>query len=394
MSPQFSNRIGKTPSSFIREIFKYLEIEGMISFSGGFPNPESFPIAELSDAAKEVLDTEGKHILQYSGTQGYAPLREWISARYLERFELKVDPSEILIVNGSQQALDLIAKVFINEGDGILMENPAYLGAIQSFSLFEPSFFHATLHEDGIDVDEVDRYLSTEKIKLMYTVPNFQNPSGITYSKENREALAKVIKKHDVILIEDDPYGELRFMGESQKPIKTYAYDQVIMMGSFSKIISPGLRLGWVTAPKGIIEKLVIAKQASDLHSNALSQYLIYDFLSKHNVNTQIQKILDMYRIRREAMVDALELYLPKDCSYTKPEGGMFLWVTLPQGLTSMGLFQRAVDKKVVFVPGDPFYTSGENHPSLRLNYTNSDPKEITEGIKRLAEAIEEERSA
>lgn len=394
MSPQFSNRIGKTPSSFIREIFKYLEIEGMISFSGGFPNPDSFPVDALSESALEVLKTDGKHILQYSGTQGYAPLRQWISDRYLKRFDLKIDPSEILIVNGSQQALDLIAKIYINEGDGILMENPAYLGAIQSFSMFEPSFFHATLNEEGIDVAEVDRYLSTENIKLMYTVPNFQNPTGITYSNQNREALAKVIQKHDVILIEDDPYGELRFMGEAQKPIKHFAYDQVIMMGSFSKIVSPGLRLGWVTAPKGIIEKLVIAKQASDLHSNALSQYLIYDYLSKQDVQAQIQKILEMYRIRREAMVDALERYLPKDCTYTKPEGGMFLWVTLPLGLTSMGLFQRAVEKKVVFVPGDPFYTTGENHPSLRLNYTNSNPEEITEGIRRLALAIEEERSA
>lgn len=391
MNPQFSKRIHGVKKSFIREIFKYLEIEGMISFSGGFPNPDSFPVQEISEAALTELQNEGKKILQYSGTEGYLPLRTWISERYKKRFDLTVDPSEILIVNGSQQALDLIGKVFINEGDHIMMENPAYLGAIQSFSMFAPTFHHATLKEDGIDVKEVQDLLEKHPIKLLYTVPNFQNPSGITYTNDVRKALGEVISKTDVVLIEDDPYGELRFLGNTKIPLKKFAYDNTIMLGSFSKIVSPGLRLGWVVAPKDILEKLIVAKQASDLHSNVLSQHLIYRYLKDNDIDTQVKKIVEMYRIRRQAMVDALDDFMPKSVTYTKPEGGMFLWLTLPKGLSSMGLFEKAAAKKVVFVPGDPFYTEGENHPTCRLNFTNSNPDEIRLGIQRLAEAIEEE---
>lgn len=391
MNPQYSNRIHGVKKSFIREIFKFLEIEGMISFSGGFPNPDSFPVQEISEAVLAELKQDGKKILQYSGTEGYLPLRKWISERYKQRFDLVVDPSEILIVNGSQQALDLIGKVFINEGDSILLENPAYLGAIQSLSMFQPEFHHATLNEDGIDVAEVKELLDKHPIKLMYTVPNFQNPSGITYSNEVRKELGELISKTDVVLIEDDPYGELRFIGEDKIPLKKFAYNNTIMLGSFSKIVSPGLRLGWVVAPKDILEKLIVAKQASDLHSNVLSQHLIYRYLKDNDIDAQVKKIVEMYRIRREAMVEALDTYMPKSVRYTKPEGGMFLWITLPHGLSSMGLFNKAAAKKVVFVPGDPFYTEGENHPTCRLNFTNSNPDDIRIGIQRLAEAIEEE---
>lgn len=394
MNPQFSDRIKVVKKSFIREIFKYLDVEGMISFSGGFPNPESFPIQAISDATQKVLAEDGKKILQYSGTEGYLPLRQWISERYLKRFDLKIDPSEILIVNGSQQALDLIGKCFLNKGDHILMEKPAYLGAIQSLSMFEPVFHHATLTEKGLDIEEVKDVLSSAPIKLLYTVPNFQNPSGITYSLESRKALAQSLEGSDVVLIEDDPYGELRFLGDHIDPIKKFAYDRTIMLGSFSKIVSPGLRLGWVVAPKAIMERLIVAKQASDLHSNVLSQYAVHRFLMDNDIDAHIAKIKSMYQSQREAMVLALEEFMPEGIEFTKPEGGMFLWVTLPKALTSMGLFERAAAAKVVFVPGDPFYTEGENHPTMRLNYTNSKPEEIRIGIERLARCIKEELAA
>lgn len=391
MKPQFSDRIHNSEPSFIREIFKYF-VPGMISFSGGFPNPDSFPVEALSGAASKAINENGVRLLQYSSTQGLVELRQWIAQRYKQRFDMNVSADEILIVNGSQQALDLIGKVFLNKGDHILLEDPAYLGAIQSFTMFEPSYHLAKLNEDGIDVDQVKEILKNEPIKFIYTVPNFQNPSGITYTEENREALMNAVRGSNVVIIEDDPYGELRFIGEHKTPIKKMLSDQTVMMGSFSKVISPGIRLGWVCAPKVIMDQLIVAKQATDLHTSQLSQYTIYQYIKDNDIDAQINRTLELYRVRREAMISAIETYFPKDCSYTKPEGGMFVWVTLPDPMSAMKLFYRAVKMNVVFVPGDPFYISGKDYSTMRLNYTNSDPEEIIEGIKRLAQAIQEER--
>lgn len=387
MQLRFAKRMSKAKKSFVREIFKFLGDPEMISFSGGFPNPSSFPIEGIKAAAIKVLDSDGANALQYSSSEGYLPLRQYIASRYDKRFGLKVDPSEILIVNGSQQAFDLIAKVFLDVQDTIVIEHPAYLGALQSFSFYEPVFKEVKLTETGLDLDQLADRLK-ENPKLMYVVPNFQNPTGLTYSAENRIAVAQLLKKTDTILIEDDPYGELRFKGSDNKPIKTYLDDQTIMLGSFSKIVSPGMRMGWVVAKKDIMDKLIIAKQASDLHSNYFTQRVICQYLLDNDIDQHIQTIKAMYLAQREQMLLSIKKYFDPSITYTEPEGGMFLWVTLPVGISAMKLFENAVVEKIVYVPGDPFYADQDNANTLRLNYTNSTPQEIEEGIQRLAKVF------
>jgi 2-aminoadipate transaminase len=379
--------MSKTKKSFVREIFKFLGDPEMISFSGGFPNPSSFPIDGIKAAAIKVLDADGANALQYSSSEGYLPLRHYIASRYDQRFGLKVDPSEILIVNGSQQAFDLIAKVFLDIQDTIVIEHPAYLGALQSFSFYEPTFKEVKLTETGLDLDQLAQALK-DNPKLMYVVPNFQNPTGLSYSAENRMAIATLLKQTDTILIEDDPYGELRFKGTDNKPIKFYLDDQTIMLGSFSKIVSPGMRMGWIVAKKDIMDKLIIAKQASDLHSNYFTQRVLCQYLQDNDIDQHIQTIKAMYLAQREQMLSSIRKYFDPSITYTEPEGGMFLWVTLPVGISAMSLFENAVVEKIVYVPGDPFYAEGDNLNTLRLNYTNSTPQEIEEGIQRLAKVF------
>jgi len=390
MSIVFAERMNKVQKSFIREILKVTENPEIISFAGGLPNPLSFPIKETQEASQKVLTENGNSILQYSTTEGYLPLRQYIAERYLKRFGLKVEAKEILITNGSQQALDLIGKVLLNKDDNIIIERPGYLGAIQAFSIFEPVFQSVPLNEDGIDIDLLESALDIYKPKLFYTVPNFQNPSGITYSAQNREMVANTLKKHSTILIEDDPYGELRFIGQDLPPIKTYLGDMSIMLGSFSKIVAPAMRLGWICAKGEIMEKLIVAKQAADLHTNYYSQRIVHQFLIDNDLENHIKKIKQMYKNQRDCMVSMIERYFPEEVKSTKPEGGMFLWVTLPKGISSLDLFDLAAKENVAFVPGDPFYVNEKNTNTLRLNYTNCSEEMIEEGIKRLAKATRE----
>ncbi|MEQ8198847.1 MAG: PLP-dependent aminotransferase family protein [Clostridiaceae bacterium] len=388
MSIEFAERMSKVQKSFIREILKVTENPEIISFAGGLPNPESFPVKEIEEASQRVLTENGNDVLQYSTTEGYLPLREYIAERYFKRYGLKVEARDILMTNGSQQALDLIGKVLVDKGDNIIIERPGYLGAIQAFSLYEPVFQSVPVNEEGIDIEQLENALELYKPKLVYTVPNFQNPSGITYSKGNREMVASALKKHDTILIEDDPYGELRFIGQGLPPIKTYLGDNSIMLGSFSKIVAPAMRLGWICAKGEIMEKLVVAKQAADLHTNYYSQRVVHQFLMDNDLENHIKKIRQMYKSQRDCMVSAIERYFPEEVKSTKPEGGMFIWGTLPEGISSMDLFELASNENVVFVPGDSFYDDEKNVNTFRLNYTNSSEEMIEEGIRRLARAI------
>ncbi|AND83798.1 aminotransferase class I/II-fold pyridoxal phosphate-dependent enzyme [Clostridium tyrobutyricum] len=388
MSIKFAERMNKVQKSFIREILKVTENPNIISFAGGLPNPLSFPIKEVEEASIKVLNENGSDVLQYSTTEGYRPLREYIAQRYLKRFGLKVDADEILITNGSQQGLDLLGKIFLNKDDNVLIERPGYLGAIQAFSIFEPVFNSVPVNNDGVDIDLLEKSLAMNSPKLFYTVPNFQNPSGTTYSENNRKAAADILKKYDTILIEDDPYGELRFIGEDLQPIKTYLGDKSVMLGSFSKIVAPAMRLGWICAKGEIMEKLITAKQAADLHTNYYSQRVVHQFLMDNDIEDHIKKIRKLYKGQRDCMVSMIERYFPEGIKSTKPEGGMFLWVTLPEGISSLELFDLAAKENVAFVPGDPFYVNVKGSNTLRLNYTNSDEKSIEEGIKRLARAI------
>jgi 2-aminoadipate transaminase len=389
MTTIFADRMGNTRKSFIREILKVTQQPEIISFAGGLPNPGLFPVEEIAAASAKVLSEDGKNALQYSTTEGYLPLREFIAQRYLEKNGLKIDPNEILITNGSQQSLDLIGKVFLNKGDRVIIESPGYLGAIQAFSLFEPEFSNVPLLDDGIDTDMLDSTLSEGSAKLFYTVPTFQNPSGITYSRQKRIDTAEILDRHNVICVEDNAYGELRFAGDDLPTIRNYS-DNTILLGSFSKIIAPGLRMGWICAKKEVMEKLLIAKQAADLHSNYLSQRIIHQYLLDNDIDKHILKIKNAYGIRRDLMVNMMTEHFPEEIAYTKPEGGMFIWVTLPPGISSTDLFELAIKENVVFVPGSPFYTEdGIGNNTLRLNFSNSDFEQIEEGIKRLALCLE-----
>ncbi|WP_319507255.1 PLP-dependent aminotransferase family protein [uncultured Methanolobus sp.] len=389
MTTIFADRMENTRKSFIREILKVTQQPEIISFAGGLPNPGLFPVEEIAAASAKVLSDEGKNALQYSTTEGYLPLREFVAQRYLKKNGLQIDPDEILITNGSQQSLDLIGKVFLNKGDRVIIESPGYLGAIQAFSLFEPEFSNVPLLDDGIDTDILDRTLSEGSAKLFYTVPTFQNPSGITYSRQKRIDTAAILDSHNVICVEDNAYGELRFAGEDLPTIRNHS-DNTILLGSFSKIIAPGLRMGWICARKEVMEKLLIAKQAADLHSNYLSQRIIHQYLLDNDIDKHILKIKDAYGERRDLMVDMMAEHFPQEIGYTKPEGGMFVWVTLPDGISSMDLFDHAIKENVAFVPGSPFYTEdGIGNNTLRLNFSNSDFKQIEEGIKRLAVCLE-----
>lgn len=387
MKYNFAQRMSKTPRSFVREILKVTENPEIISFGGGLPNPQSFPVKAISNAVNQLLAENGSDALQYSTTEGYEPLREYIAQRYFSQ-GLNVTADEILITNGSQQCLDLVGKVFVDKDDKILLEKPTYLAAIQAFSLYEPEFKSVPLQKDGVDLDALEDILSNENIKLFYTVTSFQNPTGITYSKRKREKLAKLLKKYETVLIEDNPYGELRFMGDFIPPVKS-CLNEGILFGSFSKIVSPGMRLGWIVAPAEVMDKLIIAKQASDLHSNYFTQRVVYQYLKTNPIDEHIQKIRNLYKNQRNLMIRMMEKYFPPEVEYTQPEGGMFLWVTLPPGTSSMELFEMAIEENVAFVPGQAFYADGSGENTLRLNFTNSDDKSIEEGIQRLGLAIE-----
>lgn len=388
MDTIFADRMATVPRSFIREILKVTEDPEVISFAGGLPNPEFFPVAAIAQAAFRVLSEDGKNALQYSATEGYPPLREYIAERYLRTKGLKIAPEEILITNGSQQALDLLGKALLNKGDTVVFERPAYLGAIQAFSIFEPSFAVVPLRADGMDVDALAELLGRIRAKLVYTVPNFQNPSGLTYSRENRLEVAGVLRGHDTFLVEDDPYGELRFMGENLPSMREYLGERAVLLGTFSKTVSPGLRLGWICARGELMEKLVIAKQAADLHSNYVAQRIVHRYLMDNDLDGHIAKIREAYRVQRDMMVAAIERHCPSDIECTKPEGGMFLWMTLPEGVSSLDLLEVAMMDKVAFVPGQAFYVDGGGANTLRLNFSNSDGDKIEEGISRLGRAI------
>ncbi len=386
MKELFADRMSKVPRSFVREILKVTENRDIISFAGGLPNPISFPHKEIAEVAAVVLSDFGDEALQYATTEGYRPLRNYIANSY-QKSGLEVEPDNILMINGSQQGLDLIGKVFLNRDDVMLIERPTYLAAIQAFGLYEPKFVSIPLLDDGIDMDILKNRLDALNPKLFYSIPNFQNPTGISYSQKKREELGRLFNENNTVFVEDNPYGEIRFMGKDLPPVMSYLENSVLL-GSFSKIVSPGMRMGWIVADNEVMNHLVTAKQASDLHSNFLMQMIVYRYLTGYDVETHLKKIRELYRIQRDCMVSMIKKYFPSDVRYTKPEGGMFLWVTLPDGMSSMELFKVAVDENVAFVPGEAFYSDNPELNTLRLNFSNSNEKKIEEGIKRLGSAI------
>lgn len=385
----FSDRIADVPRSFIREILKVTLSKDVISFAGGLPNRDLFPVEEIKEATQKVFAIYGSDIFQYSNSEGHLKLREFISARYRQKKNLNIPVDNILITSGSQQALDLLGKVLLNDRDGLVIEEPGYLGAIQAFSLYKPRFLPVKINETGMDTDRLRELVVSEKPKMMYTVPTFQNPSGISYTPDNRREIAKIIERTPTILIEDDAYGDLRFTGESKESFKALLPEQCVLTGSFSKTIIPGFRLGWVVASDAIMDKLIVAKQAADLHTSHFTQSIIYQYLKDNDVDQHIRIIREAYGKQCHAMLRAMEDHFPKEMKFTRPDGGMFTWAELPEELHSLELFDLAAKDNVIFVPGDPFYVGKTKTRTMRLNFSCVDEATILVGIQRLGKAIQ-----
>jgi 2-aminoadipate transaminase len=385
----FSSRARALQSSAIREILKITERPEVISFAGGLPAPATFPVDQMRLALEKVLINNGREALQYRTTEGYAPLREWIAAR-VGTPDAPVSPDEVLIVSGSQQGLDLLAKALVDPGDTLLVETPTYLGALQAFSLFSPQFVSVASDEDGLLPDALGE--SMRGAKFLYCLPNFQNPTGRLLPEDRRRALAARARDLDLLILEDDPYGALSYDGETPPSIRSLAPERTVYMGSFSKVLAPGLRLGYVIAPAALRAKLVQAKQATDLHTATLSQQAVYEVIKDGFLDTHIPTIRKLYREQCEAMLAALTHHMPEGVRWNQPRGGMFLWAELPQGMDATAVLAKAVAQNVAFVPGAPFYAANPEIEALRLAFVTVPPPRIEEGVARLAGVIREIR--
>jgi 2-aminoadipate transaminase len=381
-------------ASEIRELLKWIT-ENVISFGGGMPDPSSFPAKEIMEVTREILSTKADKALQYGTTNGVAELREEL-VRFMGKVGIKVEgPEDVLITVGSQEALDIIGRVFINPGDYIITESPTYLAALQAFRIYGPRIIGIPMDEEGMRVDVLEdtlRKLSNEgRVKFIYVIPTGQNPTGITMSMERRRALLDIASKYDVLIIEDDPYGYIYF-GDGEPPSRLKAMDsegRVIYLSTFSKIAAPGLRLGWVAASREVIRWFELAKQSIDLHTSTLNQYIAAELLRRGIIERNIPRIKEIYRTKRDLMLQALSQYMPEGVSWTKPSAGMFIWLTVPENIDTGEMLEIAIKKYgVAYVPGKSFYPNEEKRNNMRLNFTYPTPQEIFEGIRRLALAI------
>jgi len=397
-SHRYAFRTVKIKSSAIRELLKLTQKPEIISFAGGLPAGELFPTERFAEACQKTLKEKSQVALQYGPTEGYAPLREMI-AQNLNRYGVSASPDNVLLTSGSQQALDLIAKLLINRGDHILTEAPTYLGALQAFNVFGARYVTVPIDSDGIRTDLLEDAVRTGP-KFMYLLPNFQNPGGVTMSLGRRKELVKQSNHHGIPIIEDDPYGQLRFEGEHQAPLvlldrqnmsddPTYQLGNIIYLSTFSKTLAPGLRLGWIVAPPDVIGKLVQLKQSADLHTSTFNQVVAYEVAKDGFIDEHVRTIRKVYRERRDVMLAAMQEFFPKEVTWTRPQGGLFLWVTLQEGMDCERLFKAAVDQNVAFVPGYCFFPDeAEGFRNFRLNFSSSKPDAIREGIRRLSIAI------
>lgn len=381
-----ARRMERMRPSTIREILKVTAQPEVISFAGGLPAPELFPVAEIKAAADSVLSQNGASALQYSESEGFRPLREWV-AHEMGLRGVKTSVDDVQMTNGSQQGLDLVGKLFLNPGDVVLTENPTYLAAIQAFQTFEVNFVPVPTDNDGLIPEALPELIKKHRPKFLYTIPNFQNPTGITLAGPRRQALARIAAEHNLTIVEDDPYGKLRYRGADIPPIKHWdTANRVIYASTFSKTIAPGLRIGWLVLPTAIFNSVLILKQASDLHTSSFDQRVAHAFLTQNDQSIHLNRIRKSYGERYGILDEALRSTMPAGFTWTKPEGGMFLWVTGPESLDAFELLQRAIKEKVAFVPGRDFFPADAGRNFLRLNYSNSTPERIREGVKRLAD--------
>jgi 2-aminoadipate transaminase len=398
-SDRFAQRTKTVRSSAIRELLKLTQEPEVISFAGGLPAGELFPIARIREACNTVLENKGSISLQYSATEGYDPLRDMI-AQNLRRYGIPAQLENVLITSASQQALDLIGKLLINPGDRILVEAPTYLGALQAFSVYGADYVSVPIDDDGLRTELLEQKLRSGP-KFMYVLPNFQNPAGTTLSEPRRHELVLLADRYGVPIVEDDPYGQLRYEGEHLPPLVVvdrenlrrdngYSLGNVIYLSTFSKTLVPGFRLGWIVAPAEVIAKLVQLKQGADLHTSTFTQMVAFEVAKDGFIDEHVKKMRPVYRERRDTMLQSLQEFFPPECRWTRPQGGLFLWVTLPEDMDIEALFQAALKEKVAFVPGDSFYAGNgkEGNRHLRLNFSNTKPELIREGIRRLAAAV------
>ncbi|MBA1335300.1 MAG: Aspartate aminotransferase (AspB-4) [Firmicutes bacterium] len=390
MNIRFADRMEEVKPSAIREISRLIQqTPGTISFAGGWPAPELFPTEEMKAVCVNIIDEDGREALQYTSTEGYLPLREFIAKR-MGASGVDIDPKDILITNGSQQGLDFSGKLFVNEGDVVICESPSYVGALSAFRAYLPRFVEVPMDEDGMIIEELEKALAQNPgAKFIYTIPDFQNPTGRTLSLERRKRLVELAVKYGVPVIEDNPYGELRFEGERLPAVKHFDTEGIVIyLGTTSKTFCPGLRVGWVAASSDIIRKYVLIKQGADLQANTLSQRQIAKFAEMYDYDAHVRGIIDVYRKRRDLMMDMIRKEFPLNISYTYPKGGLFTWVDLPEGMDAAEVLKKALEQGVAFVPGEAFYPNGGNANHFRLNYCTSSDEKIVEGIKRLGRVL------
>jgi 2-aminoadipate transaminase len=374
--------------SAVREILKLTEQPEIISFAGGLPAPELFPVDAVARAHAEVFAETGAAALQYSTTEGWLPLREWVAA-HLNRRGISAHAKRLLITSGSQQGIDLVGRIFLDIGDEVIVENPCYLAALQSFSAYEARFIAIDSDDEGIRVDQVESALDRSRPKLIYIVSDFHNPKGTSLTLERRRQLVSLAARHRVPILEDDPYGELRYRGE---PIPTLASlddsGSVVYIGTASKTLSPGMRIGWVSASEEIIRALILVKQASDLHTSTIEQRAAARLLERFEYQEHVNHLSNVYSARCSTMLNALEQHFPEGSRWTTPEGGLFLWVELPEQVSGEELLRDALEEKVAFVPGAPFFAANPRHNFIRLNFSNSSPERIAKGVRRIGEVL------
>jgi len=387
MQYRFADRLLHAPDSFLNELFRVSADPSIISFAGGLPSSDLIDTKGIRDATCRVMEEDPSIALQYTTTDGYLPLREYIADRYRSRLGIPATAREIQIVNGSQQCLDLFAKIFLNTGDHVGMERPGYLGAIEAFSLYEPVIDTVSLEKEGPDLGAFERLIHSTPVKFFYGIPNSQNPSGTTYSQEKRRAIADILRESDTVFFEDDAFGELFFDCRPRLPVKRHIPDQAVLSGSFSKIIAPGMRIGWICAPAGILKQFNVAKQAADLHSNFFCQKILHRYLTTQNLDEHIRNIVRIYSRKCRLMCDLLDDLVPQ-LEHTIPEGGMFLMATLPSEISSRAVFEEGIKRGVAVLPGLPFYIDGGGTDTIRMNFSAPSEEQIKEGMVRLVRVI------
>lgn len=389
MNLTLSQRAQKLTSSVIREILKITERPEVTSFAGGLPSPDTFPVDRVLASTQSILTTAPMPALQYGPTEGYMPLREWIAARHSSG-SVRIDPADVLVTTGSQQALDLLGKTLIDPSSRVLVETPTYLGALQAFSLSEPTFVSVPSNENGLQPEMLTQEI-LDGARFMYCLPNFQNPTGRRLPVAQREQLAKIAVDAGLLVVEDDPYGALSYNGEVFPSLKSMMPDNVVYLGSFSKVLTPGLRVGYLIAPQALHGKLVQAKQAADLHTPSFTQRIVYECVKDGFLDTHIPTICQLYSHRCQVMLDAMQAHFPKGVTWNRPEGGMFIWVNLPSDIDTVELLQKAIAENVAFVPGAPFFANEPQRNTLRLSFVTVPPERIQRGIAVLGALIKRE---